>query len=250
MKNKINYFLTVTTACGVISTFVTTIISTAKAIKIVEDNGYTKDIFKNKEKIKEAGKKILPLYILPCAIMTGTVASACTNTAIFNKKNAALAGGIVALETAYGKYRTMTKKLVGDKNEQTIQKAVLDEELYLKTPCTDKIWFYDENLKILDNSSDGFFKASKLDVSVAENEINRCIALKGYVSLKKFYEILGINYKNDIFIDYGWSIDTLDEQGFCYIDVNHTLVMEENGNKYYILEYVARPTIDYMDKWN
>jgi len=220
---------------GMISTVVTAVRATPKALQLIDE----KEIKDNKrlgaaEIVKTTWKCYVP------AAVTGTISIACLigASAVNSKRNAALATAYAISEGALKDYKEKALEVVGPKKEQAIRDAVAKEELK-RDPVNSKevILTGDGNVLCYDPLSGRYFKSDINRLKAAANELNRQMLDEMHISLNELYEVLGLP---DIGIgdNLGWSID----RNSNFIEFDFSTHLAENGEPCLVAGHVKPPT--------
>ena len=90
------------------------------------------------------------------------------------------------------------------------------------------------------------FRASIYDILRAEMELNRLMALRQYVSLQDFLNMLGIDTGDIVYDDIGWSLAAWDVYGYSFIDFWELAEYARDGEVLYFLDYPFPPHDDYL----
>lgn len=138
------------------------------------------------EKIKVCGKDYIPTAII------GIASLACIFGAnvLGRKQQETLAAAYTALAGAYETYQNKVKTICGPEADKIVQKAIQEEkkDISLGNPPWDEIQtFYIEGY-----GKPIFFERTMEQVYAAEYNLNRSFALRGYISLNEFMEMLGL----------------------------------------------------------
>lgn len=120
-------------------------------------------------------------------------------------------------------------------NESNVRQDVPD---ITKNEYGEKVTFYEPFSK-------QFFESTFADVFDAEYELNRLFILRGDVTMKDFLTMLDISQIKNA-DRFGWG-DYIGEvkYGYKWIDFVHQK-KEENGKKYYTINYPFQPSEDYL----
>lgn len=87
-----------------------------------------------------------------------------------------------------------------------------------------------------------WFESTLQDVCDAEYNLNRNFTLRGYVAMKEVYAFFGLPNIETMEDEYiGWSYDNGIDDGYQWIDFYHREKEDQNGKKYYIIEYPFAP---------
>ena len=241
-RNSSN-ILTCVGAVGVISTSISSVKATPKAIELIKKAEHDKGEPLTKfEIVKTVG------FVYTPSILIGASTIACIFGAnVLNKKNqAALMSAYALIDNSFKEYKNKVKELYGENADTDIRNSIAVDKFKnrrVRTDTSDNETFYDE-------FSDRFFNSTMEKVITAEYELNRNLALKGFATLNEFYKYLGLPpiVNGDAF---GWSLDAGSMYyGYSWIDFEHVKVDTEDGDDpnhegFYRLIMTNEPSVNY-----
>lgn len=238
--------LSVLSCAGVIGTGVMSAKAGKKAAEM-EIAGFAMNADTNE---KEFRRDVFKCY-LP-AIGVGALTIGCIAGAhILNKKQqAALLAGQLALAQSYGEYKRAVAERCGEEKAIAIEEQIAVEqcknvELYAPSIAGySSLEVFDPQKPMLFQEEAGgtIFESTLSKVIQAEYHLNRNFVLGGEISLKEFYDFLGLHCDEKA-NGVGWSIN--DEM--YWIDFNHRMGKLSNGETGCIIEFMYMPEADY---WN
>jgi len=244
LSNNAPVILSVLSSVGVITTAVTAINATPKAVRIINDERLDRanetmrlpiEPFTKKEIIQVTWK----CYIPTALIGASTIACIFGANALNKQQQASLASAYALLAQSYSKYKNKVKELYGKDLDKTVTDDIQKDDAESMINPGAKLLFYDE-------LSDRFFEAAEIDVFRAEYDTNRQYALDHEVNLNTFYEFLDLPI-TDAGTDVGWSVDASDAfYGYSWIEFAHELCHKEDGTEYYKIVMNYPPTADYI----
>ena len=241
--------LSVVAVAGVVATGITAAKASPVAIEklreLEEENEHVDSI----EKVKA----VAPIYGPTFAIGAGTVACIAGITILDRKHQATIMGAYALLSRNYNQYRDKVKEVLGIEsykkvNEEIAKEKIKDKKLE-KVPSqkieemggNDICVFYEATY-------DSMFERSFVEVLDAEYQLNRSLALNGYVSLADFYDLLGLERTQESEA-LGWNQEMGFETGVCtWIDFTHELMEMADGMKGYVITPSYEPIYGY-DEW-
>lgn len=199
-------------------------------------------------------KKTGPHYI-PALICGGATIA----VILFNDRfNAKYAAGLVSAAGASGRFfhefEAKARDILGEEKVKEVHRAIARDhengivvaaipDLYapgLMTCVSDPVikgdqLFYDEFTNI-------WFRSSFAAVKCAEYHLNRNYALGDDITLKKFYEFLGVGLPEE-FNGLSWT-DILYTDGVNWLDFNHLEAFsKEKNEQYFIISYEYPPIV-------
>lgn len=229
--------LTILGATGVISTTVSAVKATPKAlekIKLEED-------YQRKELTKlEVVKLVWPDYI-PTAVMGGlTIGCLVSLNSIHAKKYAALASVYSLTDATLREYQKKVKESIGEKKEQRIQEEIQQEKIIKDPPTESNVIFTGDGEHLCrDMYSGRYFKSDINKVKQAAIIINSNLQQDDFVSLNDYYYELGLE-NVDLGDELGWS----SEDGIVKITYGSHLTPEKVPCL--AISFDTMPKMDYM----
>lgn len=239
--------LTVLGIFGVVATAYTTAKATEKVIKEKECNlDYSK---------KDQIKSYIKHYSTPVLFGTGTIICIVGSNKLNKNNQALLVSAYGVLDQTYKEYVNTVKELYGeDKHREVIDKIALShcEQPFLSTQNytgdssldvgTDEIkhTFYD-------SFSKRYFESTMSHVLQAEYHLNRNYMLGMEVTVKDWYEFLGLE-EVDLgdqfswwYLNYaGWRM----EDGVYWIDFDHHKFTTKSGQDVIVIDFVFAPELE------
>lgn len=206
MKKHSPEILTGLGICGMITSTVTAVRATPKALILLDKKKKEekKEKLKKSEVIKTTWKCYIP------SVITGVISIGCLIGAstVNYKRNAALATAYSLSESALKLYQEKVIETIGEKEEQKVKDAVAKERID-RTPVVSKEVIITEkgNTLCFDTISSRYFKSDVETLRRAENEINRRLYNELYITLNEFYYEIGLT-STKIGDELGWSINS------------------------------------------
>ena len=248
VKRHMSTILTCIGAVGVIVTAITAVKAAPKAAERIELAKKKKgEKLTKTEVIKAAYKPYIPAAL----IGAGTIACIFGANVLNKRQQASLISAYAVLDKSYKQYKNKLIELYGKETHEEIVEAIAVETakevgitagclctntcLTDEESCGDPVLFYDE-------WAGRYFESTIEQVIAAEYHINRNFCLRGYVILNEFYDFLGIDET-----DYGNTVGWTPEDGFLWIDFQHTKVELDDGLECYIIEAPWGPSADFLE---
>ena len=201
-------------------------------IEYIEDRPLTK-----KQKIKIA----IPCYIP--TIITGLSTILCILGA--NKLNKdtqkSLTSAYMLLDQTYREYKNSVTELYGEEGNKNVIKHIADKKI-VEMDINDEpdmdIFF--------DFFSLQFFNSTLDKIREAEEAANEMLKMHGYFSLATWYSFVGadMNAADEML---GWSLGAGKLYGYDSIKIDVEECVKEDGSKHYVIDFVDRPTDNYLD---
>lgn len=167
-----------------------------------------------------------------------------------NRKYASMQAGLVSaytlLNTRYSKERDIVLKNLGldqlTKIKEEINKPVI-EKMKKESVSQGSIL-----VMVKDFSEEHFFETTMEELTNAEFILEEKICKNAYASLGYFIEQLG-GTPSMMSETIGWNAEYLYEMTeSCWIEIEHELVLEDNGNQYYIVNFPStKPIAGFAD---
>lgn len=248
IKHHGSTVLTCVGGVGVITTAVSAVKATPKALRIIEDAEKQKGEKLTKvEKIKMAGPKYVPTIL----IGAGTIVCIFGANVLNKRHQASLVSAYTLIDSSYKEYKQKLKELYGEEAHERIVDAIAIEEarevginagclcantcLTDDEACGEPVLFYEE-------FGGRYFESTIEQVITAQYHLNRNFTLRGYAILNELYEFLGLeptDYGNTV----GWTV----EDGLFWVDFNQHKVILDDGLECYIIETPWGPSNDFLE---
>lgn len=221
-KKNASTILTVLGAAGVVATAVTAVQATPKAMRLIEEAKLEKGGELTKWEITQVAA---PAYVPSLLIGVGTL-GCIFGAQILNKRTQArLTSAYAFLSQTHKAYRKKTIDIYGEDADQKINEEIAkdqyeEEKIELEDP--EKKLFYDLFSK-------QYFESTEAQVLEAQYLLNRSLSIRGYASVKEYYDFLGIP-SVDSGEELGWSTGmNMDYYWQEWVDFpqQHT-IMEDN----------------------
>ncbi len=213
-------------AGGVVGTACLSSRAGMKSAKILEDA--RKETGEEMTMLEKA-KRIAPAYISTALVGGGTIACILGSDHMNRKRQAMLIGAYATVSKMLESYREKTKAIMGPKADETIVKAIEDEQRDIsedRPPWNEK----QEFLLDFDDLHHAIrFEATMEEVLEAEYLVNRLLVLKYQATLNEFLKLLDLEpvEGGD---DIGWD-DYIGETtyGYRWIDFRNNQTIDEDG---------------------
>lgn len=249
VKRNASTILTGLGCVGVVTTTVTAVKATPKALRLIEEAEKKKGEELTKwEKVKVTA----PTYATSTLIGATTLMCILGANTLNKKTQASIMSAYGLLDRAHKDYRRKLVELYGEETHQDIVNAINIEKAndtyihtsYLGTGCELSVEEHSSEPKLFyDVYSNRFFESTIEQVMAAEYHLNRNYILRGCSVLNELYDFLGLE-PTDYGSIMGWA--PLDE-GMYWIDFNHKKEFMKDGTEFYILEMPFAPTLDYEE---
>ena len=240
LKRSSPTILSVLGSVGVIATAIVASKNTIKAVDMMNQKYGVEE--QQRLKKAEVVNVCWKCYIPTAAIGSATILCIIGATVINERSQAALVSAYAMVNEAYQKYRKAATIIYGKDADEKI-KAQVAKDVYVSN---DGLSLYAPNYKdgesmlFYDDFSERYFNATMAAVINAEYHINRNLQLRGYAYLNEFYEFLGIeDTKQGQMI--GWSMHSIYDNGFSWLDFDNRLVTLEDGMECYTVYSVLEP---------
>lgn len=229
---------------GMVTTTVMAVRATPKALKLIEEERNTREVYDDIEDISNVDIiKICWKCYIPAGV-TGILSIVCLvgASSVSARRNAALATAYSIAETSLKDYQSKVVETIGEKKEQTIRDAVAQDKIDSHPVRENEIVFVgDGETLCYDVISGRYFKSKIERIKKAENDLNRRMRDEMYISLNDFYYEIGLP-SIKIGDDIGWNID---REG--YIDLRPSSRLNDNDEPVFVLDYSCGPRYDYRN---
>lgn len=231
--------------------FAATVVMTAKVSPKVDE--------KLKEAEKEKGEKLDPIEVvktaapdyIPVVVVGGATVGCIIGVAMLDRKQqATIMSAYAMLERGYSRYKNKVKEICGVDAEKEVREAIFKEDIKeKKKPIKKPEQMEGDDICVFyEGTYNEFFERSFIEVLDAEYQLNRSLALNGYVSLADFYDLLGLE-RTPASEALGWNQDMGFETGVCtWVDFTHDIMETDDGMKCYAIKPSYEPIYGY-DEW-
>lgn len=250
LKRASPTILTCMAVIGVVSTAVSAVAATPKALKLIE-----KATDEKGEKLTkaEAVQTTCKVYIPALLIGASTISCICAVNILNKRQQAAITSAYALLHNSYKEYKSKLKELYGEEAHNAIIDSIAKEkcsEVHITCPgaVSNSTLDFNEGSEpdlirtFYDSFSKRYFESTISKVIQAEYHLNRNFMLGGDVSLNDFYAFLGLEGidTGDLL---GWSVN--DE--LYWIDFNHHMLTLDDGMEIFVVDMVFDPRL--YEEW-
>lgn len=236
---------------GMISATVLAVKATPKAVKILEDERYYRELDRKHgvdaqfapEKISavDTFKLCWRCYIPTAVTTTASVACLIGASSVNTKRNAALTAAYKLSETALSRYKDAVIETIGEKKEHTVQDKVAEKHIEEHPISSSEVIITEKgNTLCYDTISGRYFKSDIDKIKKAENVINRRILDDMYASLNEFYDEIDLPHTK-IGDELGWNVNV---SGL--IEFYFSSQISEDGTPCIVLNYDTSPVCNYQ----
>ena len=242
LKAKSPTILCCLAAVGVISTVITAVKATPKAVKKLENARGEKQ----EELSKTEVVKTTATYYIPTAVIgITTIACIFGANALNKRKQAMLTTAYGLLQSNYRRYSGEVKKMFGkDAHEQILHNMSVEDarkvDILTYDMCSSECMNFDDSdeseLLFYDAMSKRYFRSTISRVLLAEYHLNRNFTLGSVPEQNQFYDFLGIDQ-----VSHGDCIGWDYSGGIYWIDFEHIKNTTDDGLEYYIINPIFWP---------
>lgn len=233
--------LTVVASVGVITTTVTAVRATPKAVKKLKEAELKKGENLTKSEVARVAG---PTYIPSALLGISTIVCIFGVNALNQKKQASLMSAYAMLNESYKQYRKSAKAVYGKDADSKIH-AEMAKDAYVYTyDYGYQVYNMDmdsenERLLFYDLASKKYFRTTMAAVLNAQYHVNRNLAVRGDCSLNEYLSFLGVEGV-DGGDDLGWDISYMVEEMGCYwLDFNNEKTTLEDGLECIVIDTMA-----------
>ena len=248
LKKNGSTILTCMGVVGVVGTAVMTAKATPKVMELIEDA--KKEKGENLTKLQTI-VVAAPAYIPSALIGVGTIACIIGSNMLNKRQQAALTSAYIMLNRSYNDYKAKLVELYGKDADDKIQQELTKEKIDAEPPyiSSGAVFYGSTGLERICNSekalsydtiSERYFESTILDVYAAEYHLSRNFIIMGCATPNDFYDFLGIPQTADGDV-IGWSM----EDGYCWLDFDHTKTVMDDGLICYSITPVFTPETEY-----
>ena len=175
---------------GMFTAVIFAVKATPKAVKILEE----RKAENNGEPTKiETVHAVWKCYIPTAAACLGAVVCFISANAIHTKRSAALTAAYALSESAFLDYRQKVVDTVGEKKEELIHTAVVQDKIDKMPPSKSEVIITgSDDTLCYDAFAGRYFHSCKAKIDRAVNELNRIILSEDFASLNDFYDLIGL----------------------------------------------------------
>ena len=230
--------LTVVASVGVITTTITAVRATPKAIKLLKEAEAEKgENLTKMEIIRVAG----PSYIPSALLGISTIVCIFGANALNQKKQASLMSAYAMLNESYKQYRKSAKIVYGEDADDKIHAEMAKDAMVHTYDWGYQVYNMDmdsesERLLFYDLASKKYFRTTMAAVLNAQYHVNRNLAIRGDCSFYESLSFLGVE-GIDGGDDLGWDITYMVEEMDCYwLDFDNYKSTLEDGLECIIID--------------
>lgn len=227
LKND-TYILTILGVAGTITTAVLAVEATPKAIRLIEEEEYKKNvaILPAIDKVKVAWKCYIPAAVFGATTIGCIIGLNSAHT----RKNAALAGLYSLAQTTFKEYQEKVVETLGENKERKVRDEIDKDRILNNPPATDVIFSGTGEVLCYDSITGRYFNSEIEKVKRIINELNRRLMTEMYISLNEFYYDLGLE-PTKLGNDLGFNIDN------GLLDVTFSSQLTKEGRPCLVLNY-------------
>ena len=238
--NEIKQYITkhspeILTGLGIASMVTSTVLAvkaTPKAVKLLQEQ-------KHQLTTLETVQTVWKEYIPAVSFGLGGIVCLVSSCYINNKRSAALATAYAISDTTFRTYRDKIVETIGEKKEKKIRDEIAQDNVN-KTNNENRQIIVTPNGQTLclDKISGRYFRSDLDTIRKAINNLNKEMLSENYISLNRFYSVLGLDGIKDG--DYiGWNID----RGFIELDFDACIT--DTDEPCIVIDYNIMPRDDY-----
>lgn len=247
LKRASPTILTCVSIVGVVSTAVSAVAATPKALKLIDKTTIEKGEELSKTEVVLATFKV---YIPSFLIGMSTITCICAANILNKRQQAMITGAYTLLSNSYKEYKSKLKELYGEEAHNAIIDSIAKEQcsdVHITCPglFSSSTLDFDEGDEpelirtFYDNFSKRYFESTISKVIQAEYHLNRNFVLNGGdISLNSFYDFLGLEGIEDG-ENLGWSVN--DE--LYWIDFDHHKLVLDDGMEIFVIDMVFEPRL-------
>lgn len=249
MNNKFAYTLgksvarhapEVLTGLGIAGMFTAVIFavkSTPKATRILEERKAEKEAELTKIETVQA---VWKCYIPTATACLGAVICFISANAVHAKRSAALTAAYALSESAFLDYRKKVLDTVGEKKEELIHAAVVQDKIDKTPPSKSEVIITGDGTTLCYDAYAGrYFHSDRAKIDRAVNELNRIIMADDFASLNEFYDLIGLTH-SELGNELGWN-----SRHNGYVDVRFSSHLTEDSRPCLAISFDVAPRYEY-----
>lgn len=231
---------------GMITTTVLAVKATPKAMDLIEEATYAKEIkrvdeprkLKPVEVVKVAWKPYVP------AAVTGVVSVGCLigASSVHVRRNAALATAYQLSTTALNEYKEKVVETIGEKKEKAVRDKIAKGKVEKNPVSKSTVLLTNNGTTLCYDSLSGRYFQSDIDrIKQAVNELNYRMStgMEMHISLNEFYDEIELA-QTKIGDDLGWRVD----KGLIDVDFSAQLA-DDNKTPCLVMDFLVPPEYGY-----
>lgn len=242
-KQALPVIMTVMSCVGI---GVTAGLSVKAGMKIEHDLAEKPDL-NTKETAKVYAKHCTVPVIFAAVTIAALITGKCIDKSNFKRQKAELAALYAGLNKAYKMYQDEAKQELGEEKHQKIMQKIGQEAHQVDIcdesfgePCNTPFDLdAEEPRTFYDEWSGEYFQVSPEQVYRAMFGLNRIFSERGYVPLRKWYELLGVKPKKDPG-NYVWTA----EDDLLWLDFINSCTKTDDGFECWTVGFVVDPYED------
>lgn len=237
-KKNLPVLLTSAGATGVIATALLAVRNHKKAEPVLEEDFRVNGPCESRREVVFRWVKVAGPHYIP-AIGVGALSIACIigSHHVTARRHAALLGVYTLTEKAFSEYKTVVREELGEEAEKAVKDAIDDRHIKEAEDANRPVILGVGETLCFDSYSGRFFRSDLETLRSAVNSVNYEMIHEVYVSLNRFYDLVGIDgvKQGD---DIGWNSDRL-------LDLNFTTRLDERGRPCLVVEFDKDPSPGY-----
>lgn len=210
---------------------------TPKAVKLIEE----RKAEKGEELTKaETVHTVWKCYIPTAAACLGAVVCFISANAVHTKRSAALTAAYALSESAFLDYRKKVVDAIGDKKEELIHTAVVQDKIDKTPPSKSEVIITGNGDTLCYDAFAGrYFHSDKAKIDRAVNELNRMILSEDFANLNDFYDLVGLKH-TELGDSLGWN-----SKHRGYVEVRFSSHLTEDGRPCLAISFNVAPKYEY-----
>ncbi len=227
---------------GMFTSVVLAIRATPKAMRIIEDERKRgAEAFEGYEVPKENVPALVwKCYIPTAAVCLGAVICFISANAVHAKRSAALTAAYALSESALFDYRQKVTDTIGEKKEELIHAAVVQDKMNKQPPAKSEVIITGTGDTLCFDAFAGrYFHSDKAKIDRAVNDLNRMILSEDFASLNDFYDLIGLKH-TELGDSLGWN-----SKHRGYVDVRFSSHLTEDDRPCLAISFTVAPKYEY-----
>lgn len=222
---------------GMFTAVIFAVRATPKAVKIIEE----RETEKGEELTKaETVQTAWRCYIPTAAACLGAVICFISANAVHAKRSAALTAAYALSESALLEYRQKVIDTVGEKKEEIIHTAVVQDKIDKTHPAKSEVIITGNGDTLCFDAFAGrYFHSDKAKIDRAVNELNRMILSDDFASLNDFYDLIGLKH-TELGDSLGWN-----SKHRGYVDARFSSHLTEDSRPCLAISFNVAPKYEY-----
>lgn len=222
---------------GMFTAVIFAVKATSKAARLIEKRKAKKEAELTKI---ETVQTVWKCYIPTATACLGAVICFISANAVHAKRSAALTAAYALSESAFLDYRKKVLDTVGEKKEELIHAAVVQDKIDKMPPSKSEVVIAGDGATLCYDAFAGrYFHSDRARIDRAVNELNRILMTDDFATLNEFYDLIGLPH-SELGNDLGWNSRNNER-----VDVRFSSHLTEDSRPCLAISFDVAPKYEY-----